>query len=261
MACYHRQLRRNDRFMKLLYLVLLLPLLLGCSNKPAEIDLYRYLAERGNIYAQVKMGYFYLHGKGVQSNRNQAIQYFKEAAQVEYSDAQKALGLLYYDSKDYQQSVYWFQLAAWQGDNEAQLKLANLLLSGKGIPKDVEEGIKWLQKSAAQANVSAQFQLGELYQAGILTTRDLIQSLIWYKIAYATCQEMLVKVEKTMKHHGYYFPYNQHYPGLVNKICQSSNELYEYIEYITTKMQPNDLIRVENQVDAWLVDYKPQKLK
>jgi TPR repeat protein len=87
--------------MKLLiiaWLVMLTSLLIACSDskKVEEIDLYRYLAEHGNVYAQLKMGYFTLEGKeGVKQNHDEAIQWFEKAAQVGYSEAQKALGSFY----------------------------------------------------------------------------------------------------------------------------------------------------------------------
>ena len=61
-------------------------------------------------------------------NEQQAVNYYKLAADQCYADAQKILGLYYVsgdgvDGEDLQQAVKYFQLAADQGGAECQQEL------------------------------------------------------------------------------------------------------------------------------------------
>jgi TPR repeat protein len=248
------------KLVNIVWLVILTFLLIACSDskKVEKIDLYRYLAEHGNVYAQLKMGYFTLEGKGVEQNYDEAIQWFEKAAQVGYSEAQKALGLFYYTKENYEKSKYWFQTAAQQGDGDAQIYLANLYLEGKGVSLDSNKGISWLKKSAEQAvNVKAQLQLGKYYK----NKNYLIPALKYYKMAAVTCQEMTEKYQETEKKRGYtsaFYSYDQYYPAILNEFCP--RELDESIKNITRYMQSNEIAKAESEVKVWLGNHKPQVL-
>lgn len=45
----------------------------------------------------------------------------------------------------WEQAVYWFQLAAEQGDAAAQCNLATCYLKGQGVSADREEAIRWCE--------------------------------------------------------------------------------------------------------------------
>ena len=82
-------------------------------------------------------------------------------------DAQFALGERYYYgnrdvSQDYEQAVYWFRQAAEQGNSYAQFYLGCCYDNGKGVPKDKQEAIYWYYKSADQGNMCAEEALDRL---------------------------------------------------------------------------------------------------
>lgn len=75
-------------------------------------------------------------------------------------------GLLCYVPYGYSQTaseVQEIQQKAEQGDAEAQYKLADLYLSGEGVPQDQSKVLEWLNKSANQGNQKAQGLLGFIY--------------------------------------------------------------------------------------------------
>ena len=81
--------------------------------------------------------------------------------------AQFALGECYYYgnrdvSQDYEQAVYWFRQAAEKGNSYAQFYLGSCYDNGKGVPKDKQEAIYWYYKSADQGNFCAQAALDRL---------------------------------------------------------------------------------------------------
>ena len=82
-------------------------------------------------------------------------------------DAQFALGGYYFHGgsvvpQDYEQAVYWFRQAAEQGDSYAQFYLGSCYYEGKGVPKAKQEAIYWYYKSAEQGNFCSQAALDRL---------------------------------------------------------------------------------------------------
>ena len=69
----------------------------------------------------------YAKGQGVQQDYQQAVQWYRKAAEQGNADAQNNLGLMYANGQgvkqDYQQAVQWFRKAAEQGDASAQINL------------------------------------------------------------------------------------------------------------------------------------------
>ena len=53
-----------------------------------------------------------------------------------------------------------------KGDMDAQYWLGSAFLQGHGVKKDVAEGIKWLQLAADQGQPNAQFFLSACYGKG-----------------------------------------------------------------------------------------------
>lgn len=108
-------------------------------------------ADRGNVIAQNTLGYLYLNGQGVSQNYEQAVNWFRKAAQQEYRDAQYNLSVMY--------------------------KL------GQGVEQDHSEGLKWLEKAAAYGHAAAQNSLGDLYYQGEELDKDYILAYMWWQLA------------------------------------------------------------------------------
>jgi TPR repeat protein len=69
-----------------------------------------------------------------------------------------------------------------QGDPQAQLRLAQLLESGDGVPKNIVEAEHWYRIAAEQDSVAAQAWLGEIYLTGAAApafTQDLEKAADW----------------------------------------------------------------------------------
>jgi TPR repeat protein len=102
--------------------------------------------------------------------------------------AQYALGNLYYRGvdgvvKNRQEAVNWYREAADRGHTGAQLMLGLCYLHGEGTAQNYEKSIPWLRKVAAQGNQKAQFYLGLDYAEGSLGVKrdmtDHFQYLAW----------------------------------------------------------------------------------
>lgn len=64
-----------------------------------------------------------------------------------------------------EQAAYWYQMAAEQGDSNAQFRLGTMYYGGQ-IPQDFVQAAYWYQKSAEQGNFNAQAFLGGMYYEG-----------------------------------------------------------------------------------------------
>jgi TPR repeat protein len=100
------------------------------------------------------------------------------------------LGNNYYDgqggvNRDYQQAMYWYRKAADQGYAEAQSRLGSLNENGRGsvASKDYGQAKAWYQKAADQGDRDAEFSLGWLYEKGRGVNKDYGEAKAWYQKA------------------------------------------------------------------------------
>jgi hypothetical protein len=112
----------------------------------------------------------------------------EDIAKAEKGDvnAQYNTGYRYYEGdeveQDYEEAVKWFRKAAQQGDAMAQMRLATCFHSGDGVPKDIVEAIQWYRKAADQGDEEAQCVLGYLYHNGQGVPKDFVQAYKWYSL-------------------------------------------------------------------------------
>ena len=58
--------------------------------------------------------------------------------------------------RDYQEAMSWYRKAAEQGHVSAQFSLGFRYATGWGVPRDYREAMSWYRKAAEQGHVSAQ---------------------------------------------------------------------------------------------------------
>ena len=133
-------------------------------KKAAEY--YQSAADRGNAWAQYRLGYMYSHGYGVAQDDGMAAKYF--------------------------------QLAADQGSAMAQNNLASMYYSGRGVQKDVEKAREYFQMAADQGEKIAQYNLGKMYEKGLGVDVDAQKAKKYYQLAadqgYEKAQEALERL-------------------------------------------------------------------
>lgn len=131
------------------------------------IKWYRKAAEQGFAQAQCNLGLMYKSGTSVTQSSEEAIKWFRKAAEQDNAQAQCNLGLIYKDGTGIAQSseeaIKWYRKAAEQGYAEAQFRLGTMYEDGAGVEKSDEEAINWFRKAAEQGNADAQFRLNMMY--------------------------------------------------------------------------------------------------
>jgi uncharacterized protein len=97
--------------------------------------------------------------------------------------AQYNLGLMYFHgtgvSQDYEEAIKWFKLAAEQGVVRAQYNLGLMYFHGNGVLKDDAEAFKWYELAAEQGHALSQYSLGVMYAKGIGAPKDSVLAHVW----------------------------------------------------------------------------------
>jgi TPR repeat protein len=65
--------------------------------------------------------------------------------------------------QNYEEAVKWYRLAAEQECGPAQCNLGLCYETGRGVPKNVREAVKWFCRAARQGDKTAQHNLGVYY--------------------------------------------------------------------------------------------------
>ena len=111
-------------------------------------------------------------------------------AKAEQGDArfQCALGEiydfgLYGVTKNSEEAVKWYRMAAEQNFAQAQYDLGSCYSTGQGIAKDDTEAVKCYRKAADQNLAQAQYNLGVCYHDGVGVMQDYAQAVEWFRKA------------------------------------------------------------------------------
>jgi TPR repeat protein len=108
------------------------------------------LAEKGSADAQVLLGKMYLRGRGVLTDPDTALEWFKAAAAQGNADGEFMVGSMYLLSRsNVAEGLKWVRLAADQGNQDAQLLLGKTYMDGlPELPRDPVQGEMWLRLAA-----------------------------------------------------------------------------------------------------------------
>ena len=127
-----------------------------------DIHSVQELARYGDVKAADWLGWSYMTGTGVSQNYYQAAQWFRQAAEQGFADAEFALGYLYEQGKgvgrDYRKAVVYYAAAARQGHATAENNLASMYEHGQGAQRDLRKQCAGtgllLSRETSQRNVT-----------------------------------------------------------------------------------------------------------
>ena len=140
--------------------------LYGQKRYDEAVGYYRRAAEQGHAWAQFRLGLCYENGRGITKDATQAVTWYRKAAEQGHAPAQSNLGYCYGTgtgvAKDATQAVYWYRKAAEQGLAPAQYNLGWCYQHGRGVTADKVQAIAWYRKAAEQGDADAKKKLEEL---------------------------------------------------------------------------------------------------
>lgn len=143
------------------------------------------------------LGAMYISSRGVKEDREQAVYWWRKAAEQGYAVAQFWLGKMYSRREsgvpqDDKLAVYWMSKAAEQGHKRGQFELGCMYSGhniGCNIEKNDEQAVYWFRKAAEQGDENAQYNLGLRYEEGRGVCQDDEQAVYWYRKAAEQCHE------------------------------------------------------------------------
>jgi TPR repeat protein len=86
----------------------------------------------------------------VERNQQEAIKWYKKAAEQGDPAAQCKIGDLHFAKEEYEEAVAWYNKAAEQKSGEAYYKLHQCYFEGLGVQRNLLKGRKYLELSVAQ---------------------------------------------------------------------------------------------------------------
>lgn len=160
------------------------------DNDISTISYLKQRAKQSDPQAQHDLGLLYKNGKNqIAKQLFKAVKWFERAALQDHQDAQLMLVRMYLDldkegfPKEEQKAVRWVEKLVQQNNAEAQNLLGGMYSQGLGVSKDETEAIKWFLLSAERGCVKAQFNLGNKYSKGEGIEVDIKEAIKWYKLA------------------------------------------------------------------------------
>ena len=125
--------------------------------------LFEMAAERGHVESEVYLGLCYI---GTKEDVSKGLNILRELAEEGNVFAQINLGFIYDTGfnveKNEQIAFYWWYKAAECEDATAQFNIAMCFYYGKGVTKNLQKAKLWLEKSATQGYEEAKTALASL---------------------------------------------------------------------------------------------------
>ena len=142
------------------------------------------MADSGDNFAQHTLGSMYDNGRGVDKNKDSALDYYKRSADQGNAFAECNYGGMFNEENgDYLKAVEWYSKSAEQGCALGQFNLGVMYENGYGIEQDKSKAVEWYKKSAEQGYAIAQNNLGNMYRNGYGVTQDYAEAVKWYRKA------------------------------------------------------------------------------
>ena len=166
---------------------------LGGERAVAEeqkgVEWLRRSARGGLCLAQNELGCYYRQGmRGVRPDLDQAVKLFREAAGRGFENAQHRLAEVLIQRNaaagDLAEGIEWLRKAADQRCVQAQFDLAQEYTCGNGEPRDAgDTPVALYTKSAQAAHLNSQWALAERYRTGLGVSPDRVKAFVWYSLA------------------------------------------------------------------------------
>lgn len=153
------------------------------------IQYYQFLADKGDVQAQVGLGQLHFQGaRGVEQDHQKALFYFHKAAESGNTNAMAYLGKIYLDGstaveQNTDKAYEYFKRAADQENPVGQSGLGLMFLQGKGVPKDYRKAFEYFEAAAKKNWVDGHLQLGIMYHKGLGVKKDYRQALKYFQFA------------------------------------------------------------------------------
>jgi uncharacterized protein len=141
------------------------------------------LAYAGEAEAQKIIGHIYSFGQGRDQNDDEAIKWYKLAAEGGDRVAQNNLGS-YLLEENIDEAIKWYTASAEQNLVFSQETLGDIysgiLISSEKYRNDLE-ALKWYEKGSNSGSLTCCYKLGKLYTESLSIPINEVEALKWYQ--------------------------------------------------------------------------------
>ena len=164
------------------------------GDYPTAIPIYRSLAEKGDVSAEMRLGFFYESGAGLTRDWLESAKWFSKAADAGDESAVFVLSFLgrywrHRESTSTPPIIYeLIEKVAKSGFAVAQFSLGVMNYpigdpSFDAAKGNLAQALVWYRRAAEQGDIGAQVALGLAYAQGIGVVQDYIEADKWFNIA------------------------------------------------------------------------------
>ena len=151
-------------------------------------------ARQGCHHSKGVMALFNFHGYGIRGDAEHKLQrsmdFARESSERGSRYGQYTLGTLHRHglgglAQDHTQALAFYQLAAAQGFDGAQIELGYVYYFGLGVAKDYAEALRWSQLAAAKGHPRAMYRVASCHQYGEGVRKNKVEAIRWFRLAQA----------------------------------------------------------------------------
>lgn len=166
-------------------------------------------AEQGDPEEQFQMGRLYEQGAGVPYSLNDAMEWYRRAAEQLHAQAAYRMGMCYLAGERKSKAIRWLEKAADLQYTDAAYQLGMCYLDGIGVNENDEQAIQYLSRAGNRGHLRAAFRLAQLYEnrlAGMEDNdpkREQCFQLVDHWLLRAACEddpEALYRLGKLYEH-------------------------------------------------------------
>lgn len=136
-------------------------------------------ADLGSVAGQTDLAGHYYWGNGVNQDLFLARQWYIKAANGGSDYAATEVGKMDIDNNNYEEAVKWFRKAAENGYDDAQYLLGDCYRNGQGVIENDEEAFRWFLKAAEQGHREARRHVFCCYYYGVGVAEDDDKAKEW----------------------------------------------------------------------------------
>ena len=140
----------------------------GKSNYQNALKYFKEAAEQEEPQSQYMLGQMFYNGDGTTKNITKSIKWLTRSADKDNTDAQTKLGeILLLDKDEIELAYEMFKIASEKGDTLAQYNLATMYLTESRIINDYKEAFRLFKLAADKEHINSMVNLGIMYFKGI----------------------------------------------------------------------------------------------
>jgi TPR repeat protein len=148
-------------------------------NGEEEVKWLKKAATNGNALAQYLLSNRYKNGYLLESDMEKSIEWLKESAYNNMNISQRSLAKFYENQSKYGIALVWYENAAKQGNEEAQMHLGRVYKDVDEV-KNLQKSTFWYIEAATQGDLRAIVMVVRAFSYGVGVKKNYDMTNFWY---------------------------------------------------------------------------------